>query len=160
MTWSGCEAFPGSEWDQRKKIIEFHPCWCSVGFRFLDMSYLIHCILLERFDSLIKKLNTYIVLSQSKRILPMTPRVFLLYFVKSNFPFCFQMQYLWCISILVIMYDLLHDFSFAEHVLNSYRFYSQTVFIYLIYVGNVFLLNTLLAWWNDGSKAFSFLFID
>lgn len=60
--------------------------------------------------------------------------VFLYYFVKCNFPFCFQTQDLWCISVLVIMYDLLHDFSFAKHVLNSYRFYSQTVFIYLIYM--------------------------
>lgn len=135
MIWSGHEGFSRSEWDQRKKTIEFHPCWCSVGFCFLDMNYLISCILLERFvyDSLIKKLNTYIVLSQSRRILSMT-EVFLYYFVKCNFPFCFQTQDLWCISVLVIMYDLLHDFSFAKHVLNSYRFYSQTVFIYLIYM--------------------------
>lgn len=104
--WSGHEAFPRSAWDQRKKIIEFHPHWCFVFLfsrsKLLDKLYPSQ----EVYDPLIENCTVPI-----QKDTVYDTEMFVHYFVKCNLPFCFQLQYLWCISVFVMMYGLLHGFS-------------------------------------------------
>jgi len=66
-------------------------------------------------NSIIKKVNTYVVVShiwQSERMLSMTLRSSH-YLIKRNFTFCFQLRYLRSISLVVMVKGFLHYFSFS-----------------------------------------------